>query len=175
MLYHASKIQGLSVLMPHKSTGRKAYVYAINNKTSALCFGAPKDDFDLLMDEADGVTVLKECYPRALEKVYSGKQCSLYTVDDELFASGITGWDAEFVSEKPVKVVSEERIPDILAYLLRAVEQGNCIVQRYTEDEAYLSMLRDEIQGRIAAFHLTEAQIRQDYRFEYYFKNFLEK
>lgn len=175
MLYHASKVQGLSVLIPHKSTGRKAYVYAINNKISALCFGAAKDDFDLLMDEADGITILKECYPHALEKVYSGKPCSLYAVNDDLFVSGATGWDAEFVSENPVEVISEEMVPDILACLLQAAEQGKCIIQRYTEDEAYQSMLRDEIKERIAAFNLTEDQIRQDYRFERYFRAFLDQ
>lgn len=174
MLYHASKVQGLSVLMPHESTGRKAYVYAINNKISALCFGAAKDDFDILMDEADGITILSECYPHALEKVYSGKRCSLYTVGDESFVSGVTGWDAEFVSENPTEVVSEEIVPDILACLLQAAEQGKCIIRRYREDEPYLSMLREEITERIAAFNLTEAQIRQDDRFEHYFRKFLD-
>lgn len=175
MLYHASKTQGLSVLTPHKSTHGKAYVYAIKSKISALCFGAPKDDFDLLMDEADGVTLLYECYPHALETVYAGKPCSLYTVSDESFVPGVTGWDAELVSEEPVKVLSEEIVPDILAYLLQAAGQGGCIIRRYTEEETYLSMLRDAIRERIAAFHLTEDQIRQDDRFTRYFRKLLEE
>ena len=51
MLYHASARPGLEVLEPHVSTHDCAYVYAIRGRITAACFGAPKDDFDLLMDE----------------------------------------------------------------------------------------------------------------------------
>ena len=54
MLYHASKQTGLKLLEPCSSTHGKAYVYAIRDPVTAVCFGAPKDDFDLMMDEADG-------------------------------------------------------------------------------------------------------------------------
>ena len=57
MLYHASKIRGMRTIEPHISTHGKAYVYAIRNQVTAVCFGAPKDDFDLLMDNQDGKTV----------------------------------------------------------------------------------------------------------------------
>ena len=174
MLFHASSHFGLTALAPHVSTGRTAYVYAIRDKTAAVCFGAPKDDFDLLMDVEDGITVLCECYPGALEKVYAGKTCALYTVDERTFRGGCTGWDAEYVSEAEVPVLSEEIIPDILAYLLQEAERGSCIIRRYAEEETYLSMLRDELRERIDAFGLTKAQMERDCRFRLYFNKLLD-
>ena len=47
MLYHASSEAGLRLLEPHISTHGKAYVYAINNKITALCFGAPRENWCL--------------------------------------------------------------------------------------------------------------------------------
>ncbi len=73
MLYHASKEKGLTILEPRVSTHGIAYVYAINNRITAACFGALKDDFDLLMDEINGIPHLYECYPHAIEAIYSGK------------------------------------------------------------------------------------------------------
>ncbi len=51
ILYHASCVAGLKELTPRASTHGEAYVYAIDNAVTALLFGAPKDDFDVLVDE----------------------------------------------------------------------------------------------------------------------------
>lgn len=124
MLYHASKEKGLTILEPRVSTHGIAYVYAINNRITAACFGALKDDFDLLMDEINGIPHLYECYPHAIEAIYSGKNCSLYEVREEGFLSGKTGWEAELVCEHKVPVVKEECISNLLSFLTQAVAEG---------------------------------------------------
>ena len=174
MIYHASQISGLKMLLPHATTHGKEYVYAINDRITAVCFGAPKDDFDILMDDAEGKTVIYECYPGALERVYSGKSCSLYAVKEDGFLRGQTGWDAELVSEKPACVVSEEIIPDIYDHLLSAADRGECVINRYSEDDSYISMLRDELSERIKAFGITKEKMSKDERFIKYLSDILK-
>ncbi len=173
MLYHASSEAGLRLLEPHISTHGKAYVYAINNKITALCFGAPKDDFDLLIDEIEGVTHLYECYPNALEKIYGKKICSLYEVDEEGFLCGKTGWDAELVCEDTVPVLQEERISDIYMYLVSAARRGECVIHSYSDNQEYQSMLRDELGERIKDFGLSAEAVKQDARIKAIFKDVL--
>ena len=73
MLYHVSKNGGIQVLSPQVSSHGMAYVYAIENLTTALLFGARSDDFDFLIDENDlGIPELYECYPGAFNDVYNG-------------------------------------------------------------------------------------------------------
>ena len=164
MLYHASKVQGLKTLTPHVSTHGKSYVYAISNKVTAVCFGADKDDFDLLMDEVDGITHLYECYEGAIEKIYGGKSCSLYTVSDEGFIFGATGWEPELVCENEVAVEKEEIISNIYGFLKKAEDSGDCVIHRYAEDAEYQKMIDEEILERIETFDLSKEQVEKDPR-----------
>ena len=164
MLYHASKEKGLTFLEPHISTHSRPYVYAIRNKTTAVLFGAPKDDFDLLTDEIDGIPHLYECYSNAVETIYRGKSCSLYSVSEEGFISGVTGWEPELVCENKVPVIREERMSDIFSYLSNAAAQGKCVIHRYSDEQQYRSMLREELSERIRCFGLSEEDIKKDPR-----------
>lgn len=164
MLYHASKENGLNELMPCASTHGKAYVYAARSRITAACFGAPKDDFDLLMDETDGIPHLYECYPRAIETVYRGKSCTLYEVGEEGFHAGETGWDAELVCDRRVPVIGEEYIPDLLLFLRRAAAQGRCVFHAYSEEPQYQAMLCEELGERIRRSGIAAAEMQQDPR-----------
>ena len=175
MLYHASKQAGLKELRPQISTHGKAYVYAINNRLTALLFGAPKDDFDILMDESNGTPVIYECYPDALKSVYWGKSCSLYSLSEDGFLANRTGWDPELVCERAVSVVCEERIENIYEEIIRAIQAGGCIFHPYSEDTEYQDFLRDELSERIKQFGITEAQMQADPRFELYFNRLLHE
>lgn len=42
MLYHISNVHGLKILEPRISTHGQAYVYAVDNLTIGLLFGAKK-------------------------------------------------------------------------------------------------------------------------------------
>lgn len=173
MLYHASKIADLKRLEPHPSTHQTPYVYAIKSKLAAMLFGAPKDDFDLLMDLEGGKPVLYECYPEALKNVYSGKACSIYTVEGTGFLAGMTGWKEELVCPFAVDVVREEVVEDIYAQLIRAAENGQCILRFFEREEAYLALIREELQERIRIFGMTEEDMRTDARFADYHKELL--
>ena len=171
MIYHASKQAGLKELIPQVSTHGKKYVYAIHNRVTALLFGAPKDDFDILMDEENGKPVIYECYPKALKRIYFGKSCALYGLLEEGFLSGQTGWEPELVCEHAVPVVCEEKIGNIYEEIMASIEKGDCIFHQYSEDETYRQFLRDELSERIRAFGRTE--LNADPRFELYFRGLL--
>lgn len=173
LLFHASKTARLKKLVPHISTHGKPYVYAIKNRLTALLFGAPKDDFDILMDESDGKTTVFECYPNALYKIYYGKSCSLYTVKEDGFLSAQTGWKPELVCEHEVPVENEEIIADIYDEILAAVQNGDCVLHRYSDDEEYIKFIRDELSARITLFGLTKEQLQNDMRFVLYHNKLL--
>lgn len=92
-LYHSSRIKGLKKLEPRISTHGSPYVYAVDNKTLSMLFGAKKDDFDMIVDMQNDVPCVWECYPDALSCVYGGKSCSVYELDGEGFLRGVTGWE----------------------------------------------------------------------------------
>lgn len=165
MLYHASCVSGLKRLEPHVSTHQIPYVYAIRSKLAAMLFGAPKDDFDLLISVEGSRPVLYECYPEALKKVYSGKKCSIYTVSESGFLTGRTGWEEELVCPTSVDVVREDVVEDIYTQLMCAAEKEQCIIHSFTPAEHYLSFLREELQERIRIFGMTEEEMQRDIRF----------
>lgn len=174
MLYHASHISGLKELQPQVSTHGKPYVYAIRSRLMAILFGAQKDDFDLLIDGENGKAVLYECYPDAVKAVYSGKNCSLYTVEETGFQKGMTGWDEELVCSTSVTVRLEEKIDDIYQELMLAVKEGTCEIHFFEQSETYLSFLRDELQERVDAFGISEEYRKQDPRFVQYHNKLLK-
>ena len=135
MLYHVSPKAGLKTIQPHVSTHKKAYVYAIENMVTGILFGAKQDDFDFIIstDESD-TPIIYECYPDALKKIYQGKSCSVYLVDEKDFQRGLTSWNPEFVSEKEVEVISEIVIDDMYQRLLE--EEHNGKVQMFDMSSA---------------------------------------
>ncbi len=160
-------------MIPQASTHAKKYVYAINNRITAIFFGAPKDDFDILMDELNGKPVIYECYPNALKRIYLGKSCSLYGLMEKGFLLDQTGWEPELVCERTVPVVCEEKIENIYEEIMISIEKGDCIFHKYSEDESYQKFLRDELLERIKDFGLTK--LKADPRFELYFQKLLAK
>lgn len=146
MLYHASPMPGLRQLLPAKSTHGIPYVYAVEHRILALLFGAPKDDFDLLIDLENGKPVIYEVYTEALTRIYQEKACSLYILPADGFRSGQTGWEPEWVCPHSVPVLREEVIPDILVEIQKAIQQNECILYRYSEDAQYRAFLQDEIR-----------------------------
>ena len=173
MLYHASQQSGIKELVPHVSTHEKKYVYAINNRLMAILFGAPKDDFDLLIDEVNGKPAIFECYPNALRKIYHEKACYLYVVNEEDFLSNQTGWKPELVCEHSVPVVSEEKIENIYDRIIDSIHTGDCIFHEYSTNEEYQMFLKDELSERVRSFGITDEQMNTDQRFELYFNSLL--
>ena len=175
MLYHASKQAGIKELIPQVSTHGKEYVYALDHRITAILFGAPKDDFDIILDETDGKPVIFECYPNALRKIYSKKSCFVYGVDEEGFLLNKTGWEPELVCEHTVPVISEEKIENIYDEIMDSIHKGNCIFREYSTNEEYQKFLKDEISERIRCFGITDKQMNADPRFDLYFNRLLER
>lgn len=166
MLYHISATPGLSVLKPHVSTHNKAYVYAVENIVTGLLFGVRQDDFDFMIDCADGMPTIAECYPNAFESLYGGKSCSVYEVAENGFMRGMTNWSAELVSENEVAVIREERVCDIRSRLLDEEAMGNLTIRRYEDTAQYRRVVSEHIVDRLIRFnavHTEDKRIKNHY------------
>ena len=148
MLYHVSEKPGLKVLRPHVSSHGRAYVYAVDDLVTGLLFGAGHDDFDLyLSNDAAGVPTVRECWPGAFQKVYQGKRCSVYEVDEAGFQRGVTSWDPELVHEGEVAVERETVVDDLYRRLL---EEGGVFLC-----SGVLNVRLDEVKAALEAAGLT--------------------
>lgn len=176
MLYHVSPVAGIQTLEPHLSSHGTPYVYAIANRSVGLVFGVHKDDFDFLIaTDDDGVTELAECYPGALERIYRGHACSVYTVDEADFQRGKTGWTQELVCSHAVPVLGEERVPDLYAALLAEEKQGRLRIQRYQANPEYRQRIARHVVDRIIRFGVDVDTIAaRDERFSTYFAALLD-
>lgn len=152
MLYHISKTTGLKTLKPQISTHQKAYVYAVDNIVTGLLFGAVHDDFDFIIDEENGRSVITECYPRAFEMIFKERSCSVYEISDEGFMRGMTSWSPELVCEHEVTVLNEIFIKDLYSRLLEEEKNENLIIRRYREDEKYKKAISEHIVDRLVRF-----------------------
>lgn len=171
MLYHVSPVAGIKTLEPHLSSHGKAYVYAIADRSVGLVFGARCDDFDFCVNtEDDGVTELVECYPGALERVYRGQACTVYTVDETDFQQGKTGWNPELVCDHSVPVLGEESVPDLYTALLAEEAQGRLRIQRYQANPDYRQRIARHVVDRIIRFGVDVDTIAaRDERFSTHF------
>ncbi len=168
MLYHVSATAGIRTLIPRESSHQAAYVYAIDNPVTGLLFGAKHDDFDFLIDEEAGIPVVYECYPDAFRACFQGKGCTVYTVPEEGFRRGVTGWDPELVCDHPVDVLSETAVPDLYNRLLDEVAAGNLRLYRYRDEPEYRQIIAGHIVDRLIRFDALDRQ-DSDPRFQKYY------
>ncbi len=170
VLYHVSPAPGIRVLRPGVSSHGKAYVYAIDNMTTALLFGAPHDDFDLMLDADEaGRPEIHECYPDAFRTVYQGRRCSLYEVDETPFRRGVTGWEPELVCETEVSVLRETPVEDLYALLQEREAQGELLVLRYRDEPDYKRRVAEHVVDRLIRFDLLERFETADPRGQRYY------
>lgn len=152
MYYHVSKTAGITVLKPHVSTHKKAYVYATENMVTGLLFGAPHDDFDFIINVEDDIPVIRECYPDAFRTVFCGRACSVYEVYEDGFKKGMTSWDSELVCEHEVPVVHETAIDDLYSRLLDEESDGTLKICRYEDTAEYKKRVSEHIVDRLIRF-----------------------
>lgn len=177
MLYHASNISGLKTLQPHTSTHQKPYVYAIENMTTCLLFGAKHDDFDFMISSDENKhPIVYECYPDSFKKVFEKKSCSVYEVSDDGFKQGMTSWDAELVNENEVSVINEIVVTDLYDKLREEELSGCLIVHRYQFSDEYRKKITEHIVDRIVRFDIDLDNItNQDIRFSTYYNDIIER
>lgn len=176
MLYHVSPKAGLISLQPHISTHKKAYVYAIDNMVTGMLFGAKHDDFDFIISTDEmGTPVICECYPDAFQKVFQGKACSVYVVEDDGFQRGVTSWKPELVSEKEVAVKREIAIDDLYQQLLSEEQKGTLKIERYMYCDAYRKKIAFHITDRLFRFEIDLHHcMEKDARFATYYKDMVQ-
>lgn len=178
MLYHVSPVSDLKILKPRISTHGKPYVYAIRNISTGLLFGAKWDDFDFIVStDKNGVAAVYECYPNAFMRIYKGKKCSLYIVDDDSFHEGRTSWSAELVSEYPVPVRAEIKITDLYERLIKEESLGHLKIYKYRFNTAYKEKITTHITDRLKRFNidLDECLEWDDKRFSIYHRKIIEE
>lgn len=101
-VYHRSKTQGLKKIEKRKSTHQQEWVYATPSKTVATIFiSNGGNDFNYSLSgrgTEESPLILVERKAGMLDEVFN-LSGSLYTLSEEQFESGKTGWSAEVVSE----------------------------------------------------------------------------
>lgn len=172
-LYHSSRIKGLKKLEPRISTHGSPYVYAVDNKTLSMLFGAKKDDFDMIVDMQNDVPCVWECYPDALSCVYGGKSCSVYELDGEGFLRGVTGWEPELVCDREVKVLSELNVGDLYTELLHEEQAHRLKIFGYSHNAEYKRIIANHIVDRLIRFELLD-KVGDDLRFKRHFKDIVD-
>ncbi len=173
MVYHISPKSGLKVIKPHISTHKKAYVYAVDNMVVGMIFGAKHDDFDFIIstDEND-IPTIYECYPDSFEKIFQGKSCSVYVLDDNGFKRGLTSWTPELVSESESEVKEEIVIDDLYRRLLTEEQNGALKIFRYEFNDKYRKKIALHITDRIFRFEIDlDSCTEKDVRFATYYKD----
>lgn len=175
ILYHVSAVPGLRTLRPSQSSHQRPYVYAVDILSLGLLFGAKKDDFDFLLDvNSRGIPLVCECYPGAFERIYRGKSCSVYEVEQDGFQKGITGWEPEWVSEREARVLRESTVPDLYVRLLEEERNERLVIRRYSQEQEYKKMIAGHLVDRLIRFDLLERFDTVDERGQIYFRPLID-
>ena len=130
--YHCSPIAGVTVLEPRKprSFEKPARVYLTTLLPMALMYSVKNYEYSYGYTK-DGQIYFEEYFPNALEILYQGKSASLYLCGPE--KTEATRIPNEAVSETPVQVIRETRIPDAYEALLEQERLGALVIHRYQE------------------------------------------
>ena len=140
--YHCSPTAGIKLLEPRspllftKPTG----VYMATLLPMALMYGVQNYEYTYGYTP-EGMIRFEEYFPNELEVLYKGKSASLYICQPESVES--TRIPNEAVSDIPVPVSEEIRIPDVYEALLEQERLGNLLIRRYHEQsERMLAWVR---------------------------------
>ena len=130
--YHCSPTGGLTVLQPRKPEAfeKPERVYLTTLLPMALMYSVRNYEYTYGYTK-EGQIYLDEYFPNALETLYRGKSASLYLCDPVHTES--TRIPNEALSEAPVPVIEETRIPDACEALLEQERLGTLVICRYHE------------------------------------------
>ena len=121
--YHCSPTPGLTVLTPRvpEHFDKPGRVYMCTRLPMALFYGVRNYEYSYGYTR-EGEIYYEEYFPGALETLYRGKSASLYLcAPREVSATAIPN---EAVSQEPVPILSEQRIPDVYEALLEQERLG---------------------------------------------------
>lgn len=151
LLFHATQTGGIDFLEPRLSTHGRPLVYFSDCRENVLVYlcnpverfcremGLPAQPsyykFASYGFTREGVLHLDEYWPNATEETYRGAAGYLYTVE-EAEVSPLPDIPHAFLSEKPVKTVGCEFVPDAYEALRQAEAEGKIILRSYEENSA---------------------------------------
>lgn len=130
MYYHCSPTQGLKVLQPHAPTqfDKPSAVYLTTSLPMALFYGIRHFEYTYGYTKTDRI-YFEEYFPNALEELYQGRSASLYLCEPTVVET--TRIPNEAVSREPVRILEEQRIPDLMDALLEQERQGTLKIIRH--------------------------------------------
>lgn len=177
MYYHASQIGDIKVLKPrisnhnipliYFSTKRENVLVYLSNAVEKFC-----KENGFLHDgkwhkwatygfESDGILVLDEYYPNAIEDTYKGVSGYIYQVDDVVKTQENINISNAVTSSEPVPVSSVEFIKDAYSEILKAAENGLIKIRRYEDmNDSMLSWIEKTIKNEYK-----DAENEPDYRY----------
>ncbi len=147
LLYHASPVGGLKMLTPHVSNHGRALVYLSARRENVLVYlsnavekycretgfahAGRWEKWGPYGFDPDGVQRLEEYYPNALEETYAGVSGYLYGAEAD--AAPLPDVPFAYASERAVRVVSCEFVPDAYEAVIRAEQAGLLRILRYSQ------------------------------------------
>lgn len=149
MLYHASPTEGITTLLPHISNHDKPLVYLSSKRENVLVYlsnavekhcretgfawNGPWYKWASYGFDNQGILVLEEYYPHALEETYRSVSGYLYSAEKSQSAEPMKDIPHAYSSSQPVAVDGCEFIPDAYEALLKAEQDGQIVIRRYAE------------------------------------------
>jgi hypothetical protein len=134
IVYRASPKQGLTEISPRISTHGRTWVYATGDLTvAALFLGRLGGDFTCGVGTYGGMPYVVERFAGALNARYLGISGSIYTLPPNDFEAGRTTWAHDLVCDHAVQPISEDPVPNAIAYLNNLAHDGKLLVKRYPE------------------------------------------
>lgn len=136
MYYHYSPTSGLSVLEPRTNSAfdSERAVYLTTLLPMALMYGIQHFEYTYGFRFQDGQPqgmYYEEQFPNALKKLYRGKSASLYVCPADDYQSTLKPHEA--ISVRPVTVLQEIPVPDLLAALLSLEQAGQLEIIRFEQ------------------------------------------
>ena len=166
VVYHGSSTSDLKVLEPHKSTHGN-FVYATNYKEIATIF-AKKYGHDLTYgigrSNKDEPWIITERVPGAFDRMFNNP-FSLYTLPIDTFKDIKTGF-AEVVSDTSVKVLKEEKYPNVYEALKKLEQEGKIRLISYDKESKLTKSDEMKMLENFVVFQKRNGKTFSKYDFE---------
>ena len=181
MYYHASQTKGIKELIPHLSSHNKPLVYFSEKRENVLVYLSNAIEkfckenhfkWDGVWNKwasygfgSDGIQIIQEYYPNALEETYKGVSGYIYCVQDIKNIEKQGDIPFAYITSDKVIVDDQEFIEDAYEAILEEEKKGSIRIVRYEE---FIKTKKDWLNKMIKNEYLNP-DITPDYKF------FLEK
>ena len=176
MFYHASKMPNLKTLKPHTSNHGKPLVYLSSKRENVLVYlcnavekhcrrtGFQHDGVYYTWASygftKSGILRLEEYYPNATADTYMGESGFIYSVEHIENCSALADIPCAFIAENEITVSGCECVPDAYEAIMKAVNDGEIILQRYEDNSTAMMNWIEKIINE----DYQNAEQRPDYR-----------